>query len=104
MKISVIVPSFNQRQYLDAALRSIIEQEYPHKEIIVMDGGSIDGSVDVIRQYETHLAHWQSGADGGQSRAIYEGFSQTSAEFLPRTFSVPLQGPERTILWILAAK
>jgi len=82
MKISVIVPSFNQMQYLDAALRSIIKQEYAEKEIIVMDGGSTDGSVDVIRKYESHLAYWRSGADGGQSRAIYDGFGIASGEII----------------------
>lgn len=82
MRISIVVPSFNQARYLDAALRSLVEQEYSDKEIIVMDGGSTDGSVDVIRKYEHHLAAWRSGPDGGQARAIATGFGIATGQLI----------------------
>lgn len=80
LRISIIVPSFNQARFLDDAIRSLVEQEYPHKEIIVMDGGSTDGSVDIIRKYESHLAVWKSEADGGQASAISAGFALATGQ------------------------
>ena len=71
--ISVVVPSYNQGRFLAECLDSIVSQQYPALELIVMDGGSTDQSVDVIRRYEGHLSHWQSGPDGGQSAAINAG-------------------------------
>lgn len=71
--ISVIMPSYNQGRYLEQALCSILDQEYPRLEVIVQDGGSTDESVDVIRRHEARLTHWRSGADEGQSAAIQEG-------------------------------
>lgn len=71
--ISVVVPSYNQGRFLAECLDSIVSQQYPALELIVMDGGSTDQSVDVIRRYEAHLSHWQSGRDGGQSAAINAG-------------------------------
>ena len=82
MKISIVVPSYNQAQFLDSTLRSLINQDYPDKEIIVMDGGSLDGSVDIILKYESHLASWRSQPDGGQSRAIADGFSIATGEVI----------------------
>lgn len=82
LRVSIIVPSFNQARYLDATLRSLVEQEYPHKEIIVMDGGSTDGSVKVIRKYESHLADWKSEADGGQANAIAKGFELATGQVI----------------------
>src|SRR5262245_378800 len=82
LRLSVVVPSFNQARYLDATLRSLVEQEYPHKEIIVMDGGSTDGSLEVIRKYESHLAVWRSEADGGQSSAIAHGFKLATGQVI----------------------
>ena len=82
MKISIVIPSFNQARYLDAAIRSLVEQKYPEKEIIVMDGGSTDGSVDVIRRYEAHLTAWKSGPDGGQASAIMAGFGIATGQVI----------------------
>jgi glycosyltransferase involved in cell wall biosynthesis len=82
VRISIVVPSFNQARYLDATLRSLVEQEYPDKEIIVMDGGSTDGSVEVIRKYEPHLAVWRSEADEGQSSAIKNGFDLATGQVI----------------------
>jgi len=72
-KISIVTPSFNQAQFLEATLKSVIDQNYPDLEYIVLDGGSTDGSVDIIRKYASHLAHFRSGPDGGQYAAIQEG-------------------------------
>lgn len=78
MRISVIVTSYNQAKFLDATLRSIVEQEYPNKEIIVIDDGSSDGSVELIRKYEPHLATWRTGPNRGQSIAVSTGFGLTT--------------------------
>lgn len=73
MLISVVVPSYNQASFLDATLRSLVEQDHADKEILVLDGGSTDGSVDIIRRYADRLAYWASERDGGQSQAIANG-------------------------------
>jgi glycosyltransferase involved in cell wall biosynthesis len=73
MLISVVVPSYNQADFLEATLRSLVEQDHAEKEILVMDGGSTDGSVDIIRRYADRLAFWVSERDGGQSQAIANG-------------------------------
>ena len=72
-KISVIVPCLNQGPFLRQALESVIQQHYPNLQLIVMDGGSTDGSVDIIKSFEEHIDYWQSMPDGGQSSAINEG-------------------------------
>jgi glycosyltransferase involved in cell wall biosynthesis len=72
-KISVIVPCLNQGPFLKQALESVTQQHYPNLQLIVMDGGSTDGSVDVIKSFEKHIDYWQSMPDRGQSSAINEG-------------------------------
>jgi len=76
--ISVVVPSFNQAAFLRETLSSLVSQRYPRLEILVMDGGSTDGSVDIIREYESHLAYWRSEKDDGQSAAINEGVERAN--------------------------
>lgn len=81
-KISIVTPSFNQAEYLEECIESILSQNYPNLEYIIMDGGSTDGSVDIIKKYEKHLAYWQSKPDGGQYQAINEGFRRSSGEIM----------------------
>jgi glycosyltransferase involved in cell wall biosynthesis len=81
-KISVIVPSFNQAEFLSKTLESIVQQEYPSLEIIVYDGGSTDGSIDVIKQYASYLAYWCSEPDYGPAHAINKGFARASGDVI----------------------
>lgn len=81
-KISIVTPSFNQAQFLENTIVSVIGQNYPNLEYVIMDGGSTDGSVDIIRKYERHLAYWVSRPDGGQFAAINEGFARTTGDVM----------------------
>lgn len=81
-RISIVVPSFNQAQFLAATLDSLLAQNDPALEIVLVDGGSTDGSVDVIGRYEKHLAWWTSERDRGQSDALNKGFARASGEWL----------------------
>ena len=79
-KISVVTPSYNQGKFLEAALLSILNQQYPRLELIVMDGGSTDQSVDIIRKYEDELTYWQSAPDGGHAEAVRTGFEKATGD------------------------
>lgn len=80
--ISIVVPSYNQGQFLRDALESIFRQNYPQLEVIVIDGGSTDESVSIIREYESRLKFWRSHRDAGQTAAINEGMSHCSGEII----------------------
>lgn len=82
MRISVVVPSFNQARFLSATLSSIVNNGYPDTELIVLDGGSTDDSVDVIRAFAGHITFWTSQPDGGQSCAIRDGFERATGEVI----------------------
>ncbi len=82
LKISIITPSYNQGQYLEETIQSVLDQNYPNLEYIIMDGGSTDNSVEIIKKYESQLAHWESRPDGGQSNAINKGFNMASGDIL----------------------
>ena len=80
MKISVVTPSFNQGPYLEATLRSLLAQNYPDLELLVIDGGSTDQSVEIIRRYASSLSYWESERDRGQSHALNKGFAHVHGD------------------------
>src|SRR5271157_3495375 len=80
--ISIVTPSLNQADYLERTIESVLSQGYPHLEYIIMDGGSTDGSIDIIKKYSSSLTYWASGPDGGQSRAIMIGFGKAQGTIL----------------------
>lgn len=81
-KISIVTPSFNQGEFLEETIRSVLEQGYPNLEYFIIDGGSDDNSVDIIRRYEDHLTYWVSEPDQGQTEAINKGFSRATGEIM----------------------
>jgi len=81
-KISIVTPSFNQGQFIEETIRSVLLQNYPNLEYIIMDGGSTDNSVEIIRKYEAWLAYWVSEKDSGQSNAINNGFMLSTGEIM----------------------
>jgi glycosyltransferase involved in cell wall biosynthesis len=81
-RISVITPSFRHAEFLEATIDSVLSQGYPNLEYIIVDGGSDDGSVEIIRKYASHLAFWCSERDGGQYDAINKGMARATGDIL----------------------
>lgn len=81
-KVSIIMPSFNQGQFLESSIHSVLEQDYPNIEYILVDGGSKDASVEIIKKYKDHLAWWVSEKDKGHADALNKGFSHATGEIL----------------------
>lgn len=81
-KISVITPSFNDSKFLEQTILSVIGQGYPNLEYIIIDGGSTDGSVDIIKKYESKLSYWVSEPDKGMYYALQNGFAKSTGEVM----------------------
>jgi glycosyltransferase involved in cell wall biosynthesis len=81
-RITVVTPSFNQAEYLEATLRSVLLQNYPNLEYMVVDGESTDGSLEIIRAYAPHLDYWVSEPDRGQAHAINKAFARATGDVL----------------------
>jgi glycosyltransferase involved in cell wall biosynthesis len=81
-RISVVTPSFNQAQFLEQTICSVLDQGYENLEYIIIDGGSSDGSVDIIKRYEKHIDYWVSEPDGGHARALAKGFAHANGDIL----------------------
>ncbi len=81
-RITIVTPSFNQAAYLRQTIESVLSQGYPNLEYIIIDGGSTDGSVEIIREYETRLTYWTSEPDRGQGDAINKGMTRSTGDVL----------------------
>jgi hypothetical protein len=96
-RISVVTPCLNQAAFLEQTIRSVLDQNYPNLEYVVIDGGSTDGSIDILKRYADRLTWWKSEPDAGHYDAINKGFARTTGEimawinsddkYLPWTFS-----------------
>jgi Glycosyl transferase family 2 len=82
LKISIVTPSYNQACFLEDTILSVVSQNYPNIEYVIIDGGSSDASVDIIRKYEAQLAYWVSEPDKGHIDALNKGFARTTGEIM----------------------
>ena len=81
-KISIVTPSYNQGQYLEETIRSVLLQGCPNLEYIIIDGGSTDNSIEIIKKYAPYLSYWVSEPDQGQSHAINKGFAKSTGDYI----------------------
>ena len=100
-KISIVMPSYNQAKFIERSILSVLNQNYPNIELIIIDGGSKDGTIEIIQRYEARIAYWVSEQDEGQSDALNKGFKLCSGEiycwlnsddiYLPNAFTHAVQ-------------
>lgn len=113
-RLTVITPSLNQAQFLERTLLSVLEQGYPDLEYVVMDGGSTDGSVEILQRYDDRLSYWASAPDGGQSWAVNRAIERTTGDvvayinsddyFLPGAFDAALPHfADPAVRWVAGA-
>lgn len=82
LKVSIVTPSFKQARFIENTILSVLEQDYPNIEYIVIDGGSQDGTLEILKKYNGQLAAWTSEPDHGQTDAINKGFARATGEIL----------------------
>lgn len=81
-KISIVTPSFNQGRFLEATIQSVVNQNYPNLEYIIIDGGSTDESIEIIKKYEQYLHYWVSEPDLGHGNALNKGFAKATGDIM----------------------
>jgi glycosyltransferase involved in cell wall biosynthesis len=82
VRISVVTPSYNQGEFIEETIRSVVEQGYPNMEYSVLDGGSTDRTIEILQKYDAQLSFWRSEKDRGQAAAINEGFRRATGDIL----------------------
>ena len=80
--ITIVTPSLNQGRYIEKTIKSVLAQQYPRLQYILVDGGSVDGTMEIVRRYAEHFAWWVSEPDSGQANAINKGFRRSSGEIM----------------------
>lgn len=81
-KITIITPTFNQGKFIEKSILSVLNQNYPNLEYIIIDGGSSDDTLDIIKKYENRITFWISEKDNGQSHAINKGLQKSSGDII----------------------
>jgi glycosyltransferase involved in cell wall biosynthesis len=92
-RISIVTPAYNRRGFIEETIVSVLNENYPDLEFIVIDGGSTDGTVDIIRRYEKHLKYWTSEKDSGPAEAIAKGFQHATGKIYASLMSDDLYLP-----------